>query len=653
MLRVRRGGDVIDLVMLAEGCEFHEALVMLAQRHDVRLPGRPDGWHGRLDRQRPVRDGINRARFVLVRKRLFRRYFAPLVEGVEDPEERAQDEQALWEATEPLARHLLATMRKGKPMGRRRDPIPDDLRHTGNGLKATGHTTGRKLTDLGNAERLVELHGDDFRYVHQWGRALAWDGKRLAPDTTGVVERMAKNTVRSIYAEAANTEDADDRKALSHHANRSEARNKIQAMQALAWSEPGIPVEPEDLDRDPWLFNCANGTLDLRTGELRPHRREDLITKLSPVAYDPQAEAPTWEVFLERVLPSEALRRFVQRVIGYALTGDVSEQILPFLYGPGANGKSTLVNTVLEVEGDYGKQAAPDLLVVKQGSHPTELADLFGARFVPSIEVEDGRRFAESLVKQLTGQDKIKARFMRQDFWEFHPTHKVVLVANHKPSVRGTDHAIWRRIKMVPFDVIIPKVEQDPRLPDKLREEMPGILAWAVRGCLDWQREGLGEPEEVRTATEGYREEMDVLAAFIDDRCVLDPRAKAGASDLYESYEVWCSKTGEYRESKVRFGKRLAERGFEKERHPKHRRWIWHGIGLLDPRDPDEDSVTVEDRVTARNGHTGLNNTHSSHVAANNRTVTDCYVVTDADSEDDGYDERVRRGTRDHEGDDL
>jgi putative DNA primase/helicase len=406
---------------------------------------------------------------------------------------------------------------------------------------------------------------------------------------TGVVERMAKNTVRSIYVEASDAEDQGRRKELGQHAARSEARNKIEAMQRLAWSEPGIPVEPEDLDLDPWLLNCENGTLDLRTGEQHPHRRDDLITKLTPVAYDPDAKAPTWEAFLERVLPSEALRRFVQRVVGYALTGDVSEQILPFLYGPGANGKSTLVNVILEMTGDYGKQAAPDLLVVKQGTHPTELADLFGARFVPSIEVEDGRRMAESLVKQLTGGDKIKGRFMRQDFWEFHPTHKVFLVANHRPTVRGTDHAIWRRIKMVPFDVTIPKEEQDPRLPEKLGEELPGILAWAVRGCLQWQREGLGEPEEVRSATEGYRAEMDVLGAFIDERCVESPRAKAGATPLYEEYTDWCTTMGEGAETQTRFGKRLAERGFEKVRDPKSRRWTWHGIGLQDPHLPDDE----------------------------------------------------------------
>jgi putative DNA primase/helicase len=487
---------------------------------------------------------------------------------------------------------------------------------------------GHNLTDLGNARRMVELHGDDFRWCGPWGRFVVYDGKRWKQDDTGAVERMAKDTVRSIYQEAADAGDGDRRKALAKHATRSEAANRLQAMIGLTRSEPGIPVLPADLDGEPWLLNVENGTLDLRSGKLREQRREGLITKLAPVEYDPEAQAPTWEAFLKRVLPSEALRRFVQRAIGYSLTGSVEEQILLFLYGTGANGKSTLVNAVLELLGDYGKQAAPDLLVVKQGAHPTELADLFGARFVASVEVEDGRRLAESLVKQLTGGDKIKARYMRQDFWEFSPTHKIFLAANHRPTVRGTDHAIWRRIKLVPFDVTIPKEEQDPRLPERLREELPGILAWAVRGCLEWQHEGLGEPEEVRSATESYRAEMDVLAAFLEDRCVVDPNATVGATPLWNAYQEWCRETGEYAGTQTAFGRRLRERGFESGRHPKNRKKEWRGIGLLYPGDPggtDPEGVTVGGGVTVRNASTALTEQNSSHVQTNTETVTNRY----------------------------
>ncbi len=200
--------------------------------------------------------------------------------------------------------------------------------------------------------------------------------------------------------------------------------------------------------------------------------------------------------------------------------------------------------------------------MAKKGAHPTELADLFGARLVAAQETEDGRRMAEGLVKQLTGGDRIKARYMRQDFWEFDPTHKVWLATNHKPEVRGTDHAIWRRIRLIPFDVIIPKAEQDPRLPEKLRAELPGILAWAVEGCLLWQREGLGEPEEVKAATEGYRAEQDVLATFFRERCVTQPGAWVPIADLYAAYVEWAEDGGEVAENKRRFGNRLTERGF-------------------------------------------------------------------------------------------
>jgi P4 family phage/plasmid primase-like protien len=342
------------------------------------------------------------------------------------------------------------------------------------------------LTDLGNAERLVARHGADLRYCHPWGKWLAWDGIRWVVDASGEVERRVIETVRGIYAEAEDATDSTKRRNIAQHAMRSESHLRIEAMMALARSMPGIPVAPDDLDNDTWLLNAQNGAVSLKSAELRPHRREDLITKLAPVEYNGAADAPTWKAALERWLPFEALRRFVQRLFGYALTGDVSEQVLPFLHGPGANGKTTMTNTALEMMGDYGQQAAPDLLLAKRGSHPTELADLFGARLVASVEVEDGRRLAESLVKQLTGGDRIKARRMREDFWEFAPTHKVFLAANHKPVVRGTDHAIWRRIKLVPFDVVIPKGEQDSRLPKKLRAELPGILAWAVHGCLEW-----------------------------------------------------------------------------------------------------------------------------------------------------------------------
>ena len=492
-----------------------------------------------------------------------------------------------------------------------RDTMPQDLKERARLGERNGHgpeisearspaRLGLHLTDMGNAERLVANHGQNVRYCYSWYKWLVWDGRRWAVDYGGEVERKAKGTARSIYAEATAVADGSERRAIAAHAARSEAQARIQAMILLARSEPGVPVRPDALDADPWLLNCENGTLDLRTGELHPHSREDLITKLAPVVFDRDAEAPTWETFLRRALPSEDLRRFVQRLAGYSLTGDVSEQILPFLHGYGANGKTTFLNALLAVAGDYGQQAAPDLLLAKQGGHPTELADLYGARLVATVEVEDGRRFAESLVKQLTGGDRIKARRMREDFWEFKPTHKVFLAANHKPEVRGTDHAIWRRIKLIPFNVTIPKEEQDPRLPEKLRDEQPGILAWAVRGVLDWQREGLGEPEEVRVATEGYRFETDVLARWINERCILREGTWATFRDLYGSYRAWCESSGERAETKTKFGLRLTERGIENGRGGSNVA-IRRGITLRHDGDQDPSVTGLEADPTPKN----------------------------------------------------
>jgi len=437
-------------------------------------------------------------------------------------------------------------------------------------------------TDTGNAERLADRHGANLRYCHPWGKWLVYDGTRWRVDDRGAVVRLAKDTARSIFEEAKEATTDEAAKRLGKWASSSLSEGKLKSMIGLAQSEPGIPVLPEELDVPTDLLNVLNGTIDLLSGELREHRREDLITKIAPVEYAPEAKAPTWHRTLERVLPSAALRAFFKKLCGYALTGDVSEQLLAVLYGTGANGKSTILNALLTVLGDYGMQAAPDLLLAKKGSHPTELADLFGMRCVASIEVEDGSRLAESLVKQLTGGDRVKARRMRQDFWEFEPTHKVLMACNHKPQVRGTDNAIWRRIKLVPFTETIPAAEQDKALPDKLRAEAAGILAWAVEGCLEWRREGLQAPEEVREATGAYRAEMDVLGAFLRECCELGSEYNVAAKDLYGAYRFWCEDNGERPETQRRFGSRLTERGgFERYRGGSDGGHRWRGVQLL------------------------------------------------------------------------
>ena len=437
-------------------------------------------------------------------------------------------------------------------------------------------------TDAGNGELFAHLYGDRVRFDHRRHRWLLWRDHWWVPDADEEVERLALKAANWRYKVAPDLfDDSNERKAEAAWAISSESRMRLDSSLALARAWKPIADTGQEWDNDPWLLGVANGVIDLCSGELRDGRPEDRITMRSPVAYDPDAPYPHWLAFLDRILGgNEALIDFLQRAFGYSLTGDVSEQVLFFLYGTGANGKSTYLGALLDVLGDYGRQAAPGLLLAKRGErHPTEYADLEGARFVSSVEVDEGRRLAEGLVKWLTGGDRMKARKMRQDFYEFRPTYKIWLAANHKPTIIGTDLAIWRRIRLVPFTVVIPPDEQDPCLPEKLRGELPGILAWAVQGCLGWQRDGLDTPQEVETATAAYRAEQDILAGFLEDCCTTDPDEWVTANAFYLAYINWAKDAGEKPLTKTALGLRLAERGFAPGRDRTEGR-LWRGIGL-------------------------------------------------------------------------
>jgi len=489
---------------------------------------------------------------------------------------------------EDEVRKIAASISRYEPAG---DVITISL--NGRGAKASASFN---LTDLGNSERFIANHGEDVRYCYPWGKWLVWTGARWERDDAGKVHRLAKETVRRIYSEAAAAEDKDLRKALANHATRSEAEAKIRAMLELVKSE--VPASPDELDADPWLLNTPNGTVDLRTGELRPQRREDLITKMAGAEYISDAEAPTWGAFLERVLPSEELRAFVHRSAGYSATGDTSEQCLFINYGTGANGKSTFQEALGETLGDYATRTPTEMLLTKRGGGvPNDVARLKGARFVSASETEEGRRLAESLIKDLTGQDTISARFMRAEWFDFKPTHKLWLSTNHKPEIRGTDNAIWRRIRLLPWGVTIPKGEQDRKLSEKLHIERAGILAWIVSGSHQWYREGLRAPDEVRRATAEYRAAMDVLAAFIGEECVVYPGANAPAGTLYYRYKGWCDGTGEKPTSQRRFGEQLKERGFGRQRissGPNKGKYEYLGIGLLSENDGPDGAASGE-----------------------------------------------------------
>lgn len=324
-------------------------------------------------------------------------------------------------------------------------------------------------------------------------------------DDTGELIRFAKRTARTIYHDAANCGDDQERKRIVAWARASESEPRLNAMVKLAGSEQAVVVRAGELDADPYLLNCANGTIDLRTGELRPHDPADLISKIAPVAYDPEARSDRWESFLERVTGNDHdLAAFVQRLAGYTITGTTDEEVLGFVHGPGATGKTTTVESIKAALGDYASTADFETFLQRRGDAGirNDIARLAGARMVVSVEVEDGKRLAEGLIKQLTGGDKIAARFLHREFFEFEPQFTLWLVANTRPRAHASDDALWRRIVQVPFTVVIPEPERDPELKRALRTdpaEQTAILAWLVQGCLEWQRRGLDVPSESAT----------------------------------------------------------------------------------------------------------------------------------------------------------
>jgi putative DNA primase/helicase len=444
-------------------------------------------------------------------------------------------------------------------------------------------------SDLANAYRFLRQHGETMRFVHRMEFWHEWDGARWRRDETCAAQRKAHQIGRhlevhaaELLARAASLGDEDTRKRCQALAQRylrwaakSQSARQIEAALSVARALQEFAVVPEQLDRDPLLFACPNGTIDLRSGDLHAPRPTDLITKLSPVAYDAQAACPTWETFLRRIFVDDELIAYVQRACGYSMTGCTQEQCLFVLHGEGANGKSVLLETIRYVVGDYGQTTPTATLMDSQKSeHRNDVARLAGARFVTASESAEGKRFDEELVKRITGGDKMAARFLRREHFEFVPVLKLWMATNHKPEVRGVDHGIWRRLKLIPFSVTIPAAEQDPDLVAKLRAEAPGILAWCVRGCLDWQRGGLRAPGLIADATHEWRKEANQVAQFVDERCVTGDAeyVRAKSEDLYAAYRDWAKASGHEQLTMTAFGTRLASLGF-KDVRTKHARF--------------------------------------------------------------------------------
>jgi P4 family phage/plasmid primase-like protien len=416
-------------------------------------------------------------------------------------------------------------------------------------------TTHVKLTDSGNAERWVQMYGENFRFERASGKWMKWGDGVWKRDADLEAAFTTKEVARSFALNADNASDADMAEALRKHSSKSEAKARRDAMLALAQQETGVAVDPAHLDTDPWILNVRNGTVDLKTGKLRKADRSDLCTKQSPVDYDENAQCPVFDAFLESSLPDVEVRSWLMRYLGYAITGVVHEHIFPVLWGlVGRNGKGTLIETVFGVLGDLAMPVPTELIIEgKHEVHPNMKAQLLGVRLAVAAEIKSRDRLAESTVKHLTGGDSIRARFLGQEFFTFSPSHKLVLQTNFKPRVSGGDPALWARMRVVPFTVSFAGRE-DVHLRTKLQAERSGILRRLVEGCLEWQRIGLGTAKAIEEATADYKADSDTLAAFCDEKLVFVKTARVSAGRLYKEFRLWSDERGEHPATQTAFG---------------------------------------------------------------------------------------------------
>jgi len=427
-----------------------------------------------------------------------------------------------------------------------------------------------RFTEDALAATFASRYAETWRYVAGWGQWLTWSGKLWRREETLQAFDLARMICRETAARAGS---ARLKAKLSSAAT-------VSAVERLARSDRRHATTTEPWDRDPWLLNTPGGVVDLRTGTSMPHNPELFMTRIAGASV---ADAcPVWLGFLETVTGGDAeLQSYLQRMAGYCLTGVTTEHALFFLYGTGANGKSVFANTLTAILGDYATVAPMDMFMATLGDrHPTDMAGLRGARIVTSIETEQGSRWAESKLKALTGGDKITARFMRQDFFEFIPQFKLLIVGNHKPSIRNVDEAMKRRLHMVPFTVTIPPARRDRHLADRLLAERDGILAWAIEGCIEWQRTGLRPPPAVMAATEDYFEAEDAIGRWIDERCSLGSHLSASTAAMFADWKAWADANGEFAGSVKRFSEALIVRGFE--RHNTRSAKGFRGIAIND-----------------------------------------------------------------------
>lgn len=414
---------------------------------------------------------------------------------------------------------------------------------------------GLLLTDMGNAERFVRHFAGKVRYCHGRKKWLIWDKVRWSWDTNGRIERMAKIVVRNLYREAAaNKDDANARYQIAQHAKASEKTSAIAAMLRAAQVEDGIPVALEDLDANPMLLNCRNGTIDLETGTLRPHDQADLITKVCPCDFEPGATHPVFDEFLFTATNGDLeLISYIRRAAGYSIQGSPDEKVLFFVYGPPNSAKSTLIDALAAALGDYHISAAAStwLQQTQQGGNRGDIVRLAGARLVTTVEFNKGAKFDEEIIKRVTGGDIMTAMAKYEAEVEFRPQFALWLAANDAPSIRAGDGGMWSRMRRIPFAHVIEPGKRDKGVKRTLQHNLDcraAVLAWAVRGCLEWQKQGLGSADAVDASTAAYQVEMDPIADFLDDRLIFDGGTRIGNTitpkDLRRAYDSWAKEEG-------------------------------------------------------------------------------------------------------------
>jgi putative DNA primase/helicase len=464
------------------------------------------------------------------------------------------------------------------------------------GMKKKTKPQDHQRTDAGNAEMFAAQYGEVVRYDHRQGRWMIWDTRhrRWVQDTQGKVRILAIKVARLRLGAAANISDESKRKEQVKWALQSEDRHRLDATLELAKSLPPISDDGKGWDANPMLFGVPNGIVDLLTGKLREATQEDRITKLSPVVFDPSAKCPRFEEFLSQIFNGDQeLIRFVQKAVGYSLTGDVSEQCVFCCYGSGANGKSTLFGVLHHISG-LGTYAAnlPFSALELQTRNGNDLVMLVGARFVTAAETNEGARLNEQRIKMLTGGDAITARALYKNSFTFLPTHKLWLAFNHKPIIADDSEGMWRRVRLIPFPRQFKPEEQDKNLMDALKAEAPGILAWAVRGCLLWRKGGLGLPLAVADATAAYQSESDNLGQFLEECCALDPSASVSVAELNRAYQQWTIENEERPLPNRAFSERMQKRGLRKGRKGHQGTHVWEGLHLVADMLTSADSVS-------------------------------------------------------------